>query len=110
MVPQAQATPAHQKSGGRRGAGSPPASDGKVCERACSAPRNPPSNPAAQPLTRWCGPEARRSAGAHRPSERGPAPNVPVRTLAGAGLFHDPCHDTSDKDEDEDEDEDEDDT
>jgi len=30
--------------------------------------------------------------------------HVPVRTLAGAGLFHDLCHDTSDEDEDEDED------
>lgn len=26
--------------------------------------------------------------------------NIPVRTLAGAGLFHDLCHDTSDEDED----------
>ena len=28
--------------------------------------------------------------------------NIPVRTLAGAGLFHDLCHDTSDEGEDED--------
>ncbi len=27
--------------------------------------------------------------------------NIPVRVLAGAGLFHDLCHDTSDEDEDE---------
>ena len=28
--------------------------------------------------------------------------NIPVRTLAGSGLFHDLCHDTSDEGEDED--------
>ena len=36
-------------------------------------------------LTGWCGREARRSAGAHRPSERGPAPEAMERTACGGG-------------------------
>ena len=68
----------------RRGAGSPalPSATRKACRaRLLGTHGNPPSNHAAQPLTRWCGPEARRSAG---PSERGPAPRAMERTACVA--------------------------